>query len=418
MEARVLTRDLADEARLTDPNFYVDPERFATYARLRREAPVYWCEEGQFWALSKYEDIAWCDTQKNPPLTTTQGLYILEATRPDRVEARDFQGTQQSGAGFTADPPHHTKFRGLVASAFAPARLGAMQSQIQQYADELLDALPVGEPVDFVDTLSVPLTMGLIGRFLGVPRELWGDLRRWSDSFLLTLGGAFSEGSAEALQAEEDQKAMFAWFTEATEARLKEPREDFMSTIATVELDGARLSPPSQVAAATGLMTAGNDTTRNTLSGGVVAFAEYPDQWTKVVNDPGLIPTATEEMVRWVTSVIHFGRRATEPFVLRGQEIAKGDFIVTLFESGNRDETVWENADVFDVTRELRPPHLGFGWGIHRCVGAALARMQMRIVLNGLAKRFSGWELDGPPERIPSTLLNVYNHVPVVFSRR
>jgi cytochrome P450 len=191
-----------------------------------------------------------------------------------------------------------------------------------------------------------------------------------------------------------------------------------MSTVATVELDGKPLPEASQLAGALSVLTAGNDTTRNLLSGAMVSFVEHPDQWEKLVEDPTLVPGAIEELLRWVNPVIHFGRRATEPFVIREQQIAAGDFMMLHYESGNRDEEVWEDADTFDVARDERPPHLSFGWGIHRCVGIGLTRLEVRVILEGLIKRFRSWELAEPPVRFPSTLVNTYQHVPIVLARR
>lgn len=417
MPVQEVKGDLAAEARLDDPGFYLNDDRFSTYAKLRREAPVYWCESARCWALSRHEDIAWAELQGNPPLTTGQGLFILEAARPERAEARDPTGAQRAGTGFMSDPPQHTHFRSLVAGAFAPRRLNDLQPAVQAFVDELLDQLPDNEPVDFVEALSGPLAAGVISAFLGIPREVWTDVRRWSDAFVVTAGGGLSEDSPEAQQAAQDQAEMYAYLTARLTERAQAPREDFLSTVATIELDGKPLPEESQLAAAR-MLVAGNETTRNLLSGAMVAFVNHPDQWDKLLADPALVPNATEELLRWVNPVIHFGRRVTEPVVIRDQPIAQGDFLVMLYESGNRDEEIWQDPHTFDVTRTAPSPHLSFGWGIHRCVGAALARLEIRLALEGLAKRFSRWELVGSPEREPSTLINRYDHLDITLTRR
>jgi cytochrome P450 len=211
---------------------------------------------------------------------------------------------------------------------------------------------------------------------------------------------------------------MYGFFVQQLAERVQTPREDFMSTVAALEMNGEPLSEASQVQACFSVLAAGNETTRNTISGAMVAFARHPDQWEKLVADPSLSHGATEELLRWVTPVIHFGRRATEPVQIRDQKVAEGEFVVMLYGSGNRDEEVWPDADVFDITRSGADKHLSFGWGLHFCIGAALGRSETRIALEALAKRFSGWEIAGELTRHPSTLVNDYTHVPLVLSPR
>jgi cytochrome P450 len=418
MATAQLVDDLAGEARLTDPDFYQGVDRFGTYARLRREAPVYWYEPGQFWALSKHEDILWLLLQGNPPFTATQGLFMLEAKRPDRIDARDLGGAQQAGGSVMSDPPQHTRFRRLMSGAFTEERLTGLRNKAQALADELFDQLPENEPVNFAEAVSAPYVAGVIGEFLGLSRDTWDDMRRWTEALMARAGGGIAEGTPEWQQAAQDQAEMAGFVAQELAERARHPRNDLLSTIATIEIDGEPLPEASQVNVACAFMIAGNETTRHALSGGMAAFAEHPDQWDKLANDPSLTPRAIEELLRWVTPSIHVGRRATEPLVIRDRQIAEGDFLVVLFESGNRDEDAWADADTFDIARGARPPHLAFGWGIHRCVGATLTQLEMRIALDGLIKRFRSWELAGTPVRAPSTAVNTYLEVPVVLTRR
>lgn len=413
--ATQLVDDLAAEARLADPDFYLRPDRFATYARLRREAPVFWCESAGCWVLSKHADISWAELQGNPPLTTREGLNIFESKSQERVAARDPGGAQQSGGGFMSDPPQHTVFRRLLTGAFAPRRLTELEPMIQSLTDELLDELPQNEPVDFVAAVSVPLSIGVICAFLGVPREMTSDMLRWTRGMMGVMGGSLAEGSAEAAQAAADMAQMHAYLVEQLALCAQTPREDFMSTVAAVELDGKPLPDASQLNAAISVVIAGTDTTRSFFSGAIETFCEHPDQWEKLVADPGLIPSATEELLRWVCPVLHFGRRVTQPVVVRDQPMAEGEFLIMLYEAGNRDEEVWPGAETFDVTRGNRSPHLSFGSGIHRCVGAALSRLEVRVALEGLIKRFRSLEAAGPPVRIPSNLVRTYQELPIVL---
>jgi cytochrome P450 len=408
--------DLAEEARLGDVAFYLgDP--YPTYARLRREAPVYWCESGRFWALSKHADVAWAELQANPPFTTTQGLSIPEASQPDRVSERDRGGAQQAGGGFMSDPPDHTAFRRLVSRAFTPRRMTDLEPTVHSIVSELLDRLPEGEPVDFVEAVSVPLAVQVIAEFLGVPQQDWGDLRRWADSFMAYIGGGLAESSPEARKAVEDITEMYGFFAQRLGERHRDPGDDLISSVAAMELDGERLPEASQVQICLSVLTAGNETTRNTISGSIVTFAEHRSQWEKLVADPSLAPAATEELLRWVSPVIHFGRRATRPLVIRDQQIAEGDFVVMLYPSANRDEDVWPDADTFDITRTGDQKHLSFGWGLHHCIGAALGRAQIRITLEGLTERFAGWEIASQVTRNPTTMVNDYKNVPIILRR-
>jgi len=409
-----IATSLSELARLDDANFYLgDP--YPTYARLRREAPVFWCESGGFWALSKHEDIMWVETQPNPPFTAQQGINLAEASAPTRVvELREQEigapGTTQLAA--MSDPPDHKRFRGVVGHAFSRERMESLEVRIRSMTTELLDRLPANQTVDFVEAVSVPLPTRVIGEMLGVPRENWGDLRRWTDAYMLDSVGAFTEGSPEALQALHDQQEMYAYLAQSLKERRVKPRDDFMSTLA-VGFDDDPLTEGSQIAVCLALVIAGTDTTRNTLSGAMVSFAQYPEQWALLRAHPEYLDCATDEILRWVTPVLHFGRRATEPVTIRGQAIAEGDFVVMLYAAANRDEDVWPDADVFNISRAVDHRQLGFGWGIHRCVGAALARAQIKVVLEGLAGRFSGWELAGSPERNPSTQVNDYHTLPI-----
>jgi cytochrome P450 len=369
--------------------------------------------------LSKHADISALelDGRGTLPFTTSEGLFLPEAKRPELIEARDPGGAQRAGLGFHSDPPQHARFRRLVTDAFAPRRLSDLAPIIEAVADELLDELPEDEPVDFVEAFSAPLAIRVIAEFLGIPRERWGDMARWTDAQTDLAGGSLAEGSPEAQRAVEDMEQMYAYLREQLAERARAPRADFMSTVATAELDGEPLPDASQLHTAFGVLTAGNDTIANLLSAAMVTFTEHPDQWQKLLAEPALVPNAVEELLRWNSPVIGMGRRATEPFVIRDQQIGKGDFLFKLFDAANRDEEVWPDAETFDVTRDIRPSHLALGWGIHHCVGANLARNEIRIALERLVERFRSWELAGPPVRTPSTVVQTYLHVPVVLKR-
>lgn len=405
---------LIEEARLDEAAFYLgDP--YPTYARLRREAPVFWCESGGFWVLSKHEDIVWVESQPNPPFSAQMGLNMTEASKPSRVtelRQQEFEGTSELAA--MSDPPNHRRFRAAVSASFAGDRMKTLEARIREIATECIDALPIGEPVDFVEAVSVPVSARVIGELLGVPRERWDDLRRWTDAYMADSVGAFADDSPESQQALRDQMEMYEYVVASLAERAKNPCGDFMSTLAT-GFDDEPLSLESQIAVCLALAIAGTETTRNTLSGSVVAFSQYPDQWGVLRAHPEHLGTATEELLRWVPPVLHFGRRATEPVTVRATRMEPGDFVVMLYAAANRDEEVWPDADVFDVARATAGRQLAFGWGLHRCIGAAVARAEIKAVLAGLRERFNGWTLAAVPERHLSTQVNDFHKVPVVF---
>jgi cytochrome P450 len=211
---------------------------------------------------------------------------------------------------------------------------------------------------------------------------------------------------------------MHAYFAETLAERREGTGDDLMSAIAKLDVDGKPLPVDNQIMICLSIVVAGNDTTRNTVSGAMITLAEHRAQWEKLAADPSLSKNATEELLRWISPVIHFGRRATEPVVIRDKEIKVGEFVVMLYGSANRDEDVWPDADVFDITRENAQRHLSFGWGLHLCIGAALGRAQVRLALKGLTQRYSGWEIAGEVTRHPTTLVNDFKNVPVLLKSK
>ena len=402
------TQRLADEARLDDPAFYVqDPH--PTYARLRSEAPVFWYAPGGFWALSRYDDIA--RVSKDPVgFSTSRVSFVKDIAHVAKSAQRS-----QAGLTFAADPPDHARYRGLVSRAFTPRTVRDLEPLIRDIVRATLDGLPSGAPVDVVETVSVPVSINVIAAMLGVPRADWDHFRRATDAFVEAADAVPGTEAAARMQASVAE--FLEYLDHQVAQRRAEPRDDLMTAIAMAELDGERLAPALQVQFCFNLLAAGNETTRNTLSAATVALAEHPDQWRMIVADRGVATSATEEVLRW-TSVLHsFVRTATQDTVIGDQEIAAGDFVAMLYPSGNRDETQWERADEFDVTREPRPTHLTFGVGPHFCVGAGLARLEIRVVLEELSARFAELEPAGDGVRLPSTVVDRYATVPVMLRR-
>lgn len=393
---------------LDDPAFYLhDP--YAAYRQLREHAPVYRCESGDFWALSKHADIL--HVSRNPALFRS-GAGVLVKNDPLRMQNladRTVPSEAKAPSIIFMDPPEHNRYRRLVTHAFTPRRVAALEPLMRGIVRESLEGIRPGEPVDFVDRVSVPLPLLVIAEMLGVPASGRDDFRRWSDAVI----EAAEVNEATLLHSIGE---FFAYLQERIDERRKRPGDDLISVLIRAEVDGDRLAEGDILLFCQTLLVAGNETTRNLISGGALALLEQPEQKQKLIDDPSLISGAVEEMLRWVTPVKSFARTAVRDCEIRGQRIAAGDYLVMLYASGNRDEEVWgPTAGQFDVTRSTDVTHLAFGFGQHMCLGANLARLEARVLFEELLARCPSFELAGEVERLRSTLINGVVRMPVVF---
>lgn len=388
-----LTDLLADEA------FYAgDP--FPTYARLRAEAPVVWHQpEGGpgWWVVSTLPEV-------------------LEVSR-DAARFCSGQGilTFEIGVEYPSpptmmhtDPPDHTRYRKLVQPGFAPSKMRALEEPVRALARRLLDDLPTGEPVDVVRALAEPLPVHVIADLLGV--EDRDRFVLWSDA---TIPGASELGfdECQALMAE-----MQGFLMEAGRSRRGGTGDDLITTLANVEVDGERLSDDELLMFFNQLLVAGNETTRNMISGGLWALATHPGEWERLVVDPSLIASCVEEWLRWTTPVVAFMRTAVVDTELRGVPIAAGDPVLLLYAAANRDEAAFgADADRFRIDRDPNP-QVAFGFGPHFCIGAALARIEGRVVLEELLARWRGLAPAGEVKRTGSSIIAGLKRAPVVLS--
>jgi cytochrome P450 len=279
-----------------------------------------------------------------------------------------------------------------------------LRTQVEATATRLLDQLPMGEDVDIVEALSVPFPLQVIAEILGADVDEWPTFFRWSEAAIPDV----LELSAEERAA--TQLEMWNYLIELAEARRNDPRDDVVSAIATATIDGDLLSETELAMFLIQLLVAGNETTRNLISGGLVALAERPEQWAQVVNNEAVLPTAVDEMLRWTTPVTSFLRTATSTTTLGDQVIEEGDPVLLLYASANFDEAVFgSTATEFEVTRSPNP-HVSFGVGNHFCLGAALARMEAEVILRGLRERATSISLTGDVERSPSSIISGVRH--------
>ena len=358
-----------------------------TYARLRDEAPVVWHEDPGIWLVSRYDDVLAVnrDTRR---FSSTGGVIPIEI-------GIDYPSPPTM---MHTDPPEHTRLRRAVARGFRPSRIASLEQRIRGHVDSLVGAIAPGEPFDALEAVAAPLPITVICELLDLPSADWESMRRASDA-VIPGAGDFDEDERAGLNAQlEELLRAHARDGGGLAADLREAGMDAEETYILV----------NQV------LVAGNETTRNLLAGGLSAFAGAPDQWRRVVEDPGLVPGAVEEMLRFTTPVVSFMRTTTTDVDLAGVALRRGDPVLMLWASANPAPGEFgDDADTFVVDRHPNH-HLAFGFGAHFCVGAALARLEAGLVLEAMTSRFGGLEEAGPPRRSPSTVIAGYEHVPLV----
>jgi cytochrome P450 len=386
------------------PKLFQDDTLWPYFERLRKEEPVHYCTNAPiepYWSITKYNDIMHVETNHS--------VFSSDLTLGG-VTIRDTLSKYELPSFITMDEPRHTAQRKTVAPMFTPSHLDQLADLIRNRAGKVLDSLPRNETFDFVDRVSIELTTQMLATLFDFPWEERRKLTRWSD-IVTALPKSQVVESEEQLQAE--IKECGAYFTKLWNERLTaEPRNDLLSmmahNIATRNMDPANLLGNIFL-----LIVGGNDTTRNTLSGSIVAFDENPDQYRKLRSTPALIDSMVPEVIRWQTPIAHMRRTALQDTEIRGKRIKKGDRVVMWYVSGNRDDEVIENPDSFIIDRRRPRTHLSFGFGIHRCVGLRLAELQLRIIWEEMLKRFDKIEVVGEPKRVYSSFIKGYATLPV-----
>jgi cytochrome P450 family 142 subfamily A polypeptide 1 len=383
---------------LLDGSFYAgDPD--PTYAWLRAHAPLYWDTINALWGVSRYADVL--EISRRP-----QEFCSGQGSRPN---------TPADASMINQDDPRHTRQRQLVNRGFTPRRVAEHEPRIRQIATQLIDAVaPLGR-CDFVQDLAAPLPMILIAEMLGVRIDDRALLQHWSD--VLIAGGDGPRGLTPAVLAAFDDYA--AYQREIIAARRRDPRNDLVSILVNAEIDGERLSDDEVLFESLLILIGGNETTRNVISGGMEALMHHPAQRAALIADPALLPVAVEECLRWVTPIVNMRRTATRTVELHGQTIRAGDQLLLMYSSANRDETVFAAPECFDIRRDPNP-HLAFGFGPHFCLGASLARLELRVMFEELLRRLPDIELapDARPTRMPSAFVRGLQRMPVVFTPR
>jgi cholest-4-en-3-one 26-monooxygenase len=393
---------------LSDSRSFVPGVPHAWLAHLRRHDPVHWQDEAEgpgFWAITKYQDCVTVNRDYERFSSAARGTMPFEM--PDEDIA------QQGLMMLNMDPPLHTRYRRLVNKGFTPRIVRDLEESIHRATDAIIDRVIAKGEADFVTDISAELPLQVIAELLGVPPDDRHRMFEWSNRM---VGNEDPEYQLEAEMALHAAMELYAYAAELFAQKRIDPHADLMSVLTTVEVEGEQLSEMELELFFLLLTVAGNETTRNLMSGAMHAFFQNPEQWQRLLADRTLLPTAVDEMLRFVSPVMNFRRTAMCDATLSGTDIKEGDKVVFFHASANRDEEVFDDPDTFDVGRSPNP-HMAFGGGgPHFCLGTNLARMEIRVMYEHLLDRMPDIRQDGDVRRLQSQFINGVKHLPVAFT--
>lgn len=414
------TRTMDDAARvLADPTAYADDARLhAALTHLRANNPVAWVDNPPyrpFWAITKHADIM--DVERANDLFLSEPRPLLATAEADDVLKAQLEAGMGLRTLIHMDDPHHRKVRAIGADWFRPKAMRDLKVRVDELAKRYVDKMrDVGPECDFVTEIAVNFPLYVIMSLLGLPEEDFPRMHMLTQEMFGGDDEEFQRGKTP-----EDMLAVLAdffnYFAKLTASRRASPTEDLASAIANGRIDGEPLSDMDTASYYVIVASAGHDTTKDAISGGLHALIENPGELERLRNNMDLMPTAVEEMIRWSTPVKEFMRTAAEDTEVRGVKIAKGESVYLAYVSGNRDEEVFDEPFRFDVTRDPNR-HVSFGYGVHFCLGAALARMEMNSLFTELLPRLDSIELAGTPELTATTFVGGLKHLPIRYSLR
>jgi len=393
-----------DSFDMSDPRYYQDDTWQPYFERLRREAPVHHTADsayGPYWSISRYKDVMHCEVN-----------HAVFSNEIGGIQVEDQPKDMQRPSFIRMDPPKHDEQRKVVSPIVAPANLNNMEPLIRERTRRVLDELPRGEVFDWVEHVSVNLTTMMLATLFDFPFEERRKLTYWSDVAIANVNAPDAPVRSEHERFDE-LKNMAEYMSRLYEERRNQPPKfDLLSMLAHGE--STREMPLREFMGNLALLiVGGNDTTRNTMTGGLLALNEFPDEYRKLLTDHGLIESAISEIIRYVTPVIHMRRTTTRETEVAGVRIPAGAKVVMWYVSGNRDEEAIEDPNRLVIDRRRPRQHLSFGFGIHRCVGNRLAELQLRILWEEILERFPMIEVVGPARRTYSNFIHGFRSMPV-----
>jgi cholest-4-en-3-one 26-monooxygenase len=394
--------DLIDPARYAERGYPHD-----AWTTLRNEDPVaYFHAEGwkPFWAITKHADVL--EIAKQPlKFSSAQGITLL----------REGIVIPPSEILVLLDPPKHAPVRRVANGRFTPKAVREQKADIERIASETMGAVR-GTEIDFVDDVAAPFPLGVIAWILGVPPDQWANLFRWTNEVIGKDDPEYRrEGESPGKTIKRARGEVHAYFRELIAERRADPQDDLVSELLRGEVERKELNEEQLVSYCELLVEAGNETTRNAISGGLLAFSESPGTWERLRTEPARLPDAVEEILRWVSPISHFTRVATEDYELRGKMIKAGEQVALYFASANRDEEVFDDPFAFRSARKPNPP-ISFGFGEHFCMGAHVARVEIETIFRHLLARMQSFDVTGTVERLSSITNGSIKHLPITFT--
>jgi cholest-4-en-3-one 26-monooxygenase len=420
--------DVAGNRNVKDPEYSLDaidivsPDHYqkngyphAEWTYLRKHQPVCYVDRPRmdpFWAITKAADIREISCQPRLWINAPRlAVFIFDEGAdgpPPELPLKHL---------LNMDPPQHGDFRSILSQYFTPRSIRALESEVTNITAQLLDDVMDRDECDFVTEISSKVPVAVIAEMLGVPRKDWPTIFRWTNEIIGGGDPEFQRGKDANETFAQARMEMFQYFTDLVEESRKHPGKDVTSIVANAKVNGEPIPALELLSYLLLLVVAGNETTRNATSGGLLAFIENPEQFRRLKSDPALIKTAVEEIVRWTSPVIQFTRTATSDTLVRGQKIRAGESVCLFYPSANRDEDVFDQPFKFDVARNPNP-HLAFGIGEHFCLGSNLARLELEVIFRELAKRMDQAESAGPVERLRSSFVGGIKHMPIRYKLR
>ncbi|MBV8771939.1 MAG: cytochrome P450 [Deltaproteobacteria bacterium] len=400
---------------LTDPGFFVDNDPHPLWKQLRAEDPIHWTEGlvRPFWSITRYDDMV--SVFGEPSLFSSARGLVIPSSREMEQLTPDMMGAGQMM--IMTDPPLHNAMRRAFNRLFLPRPVGKYQTPGHALVAEILDEVLERRECDFVVDVAARLPMAFICEIMGIPRKHWDDMFKWGNMAIGFEDVEYQLESASALETRQKGSVNLGSYC----ARLALERrggsgEDLLSVLGNAEVNGQKLTELQLFHNGFLYIVGGLETTRNAISGGLLALVHHPDQCARLRNDPALMPTAIEEILRWTSPITHIGRVATHDTEIAGNQIRKGDRVALWIPSANRDESVFCDPYRFELSRNPNE-HIAFGKGEHFCAGAHLARLELRLMLADLLARIEHIGLAGKVERLKSNLIAGIKHMPVRFEQ-